>query len=394
MSEIRKVKIGTTQYDIAAKYLLDSNGNLKDWDAITALIEAGADIIVLESLPTANATAYATYRGDMVFAPSADAVSGSYIEYIIMRTGTEGSYSYSWEPIGTTTVDLSNYMKIGVVYTSAAKSAGAHTHTVTVPTISVDKTKKLGATASGTAVGANGTDTFVKSYPGAFSKLVTTSIAGVSGSTTASKATAADTWNALKSVTLTENTTESTGMIQYVKSVAATTLTGTKTFNTDAIKSASLTGTTTFAVVPTVDANGVLTFTSGTVGISTSAASTGTVGISSGTVTTRYLDKTTTTGTVAPYTFEPVTVPIAATAKTVATGSLASDATGGSVMTGLGTATSASALTGVKVTSQPTITITESTSNTGPINEHTTTGTADATSSSNGAHTHDVEVSS
>ena len=63
-------------------------------------------------------------------------------------------------------------------------------------------------------------------------------------------------------------------------------LSGTTTFNTDAIKAASLTGTTTFAtsgVVASVDGD-CLTFASagtGTVDISTTAASTGTVGISS-----------------------------------------------------------------------------------------------------------------
>lgn len=44
-------------------------------------------------------------------------------------------------------------------------------------------TTNIKATASGTAVGADGTDTFVKSYPGATSKLVTTSVPNVTGNT-------------------------------------------------------------------------------------------------------------------------------------------------------------------------------------------------------------------
>lgn len=46
---------------------------------------------------------------------------------------------------------------------------------------------KIAATASGTAVGANGTATFVKSYPGAFSNLETTSINSAGSNVTASK---------------------------------------------------------------------------------------------------------------------------------------------------------------------------------------------------------------
>ena len=64
-----------------------------------------------------------------------------------------------------------------------------------------------------------------------------------------------------------------------------TSLTGTKTFNTDAIKSASLTGTKTFTTsgITTSVSGDCLTFTNastGTVGIETAPASTGTVGIS------------------------------------------------------------------------------------------------------------------
>ena len=63
-------------------------------------------------------------------------------------------------------------------------------------------------------------------------------------------------------------------------------------------------------------------------------------------------------------------------------------------MTGLGTATTASALTGVEVTTQPTITITESTTNTGPVNEHITVDSVPVDTSSAGAHTHNIKVTS
>ncbi len=68
------------------------------------------------------------------------------------------------------------------------------------------------------------------------------------------------------------------------------------------------------------------------------------------------------------------------TAKTVATGSLTSSGSGADVLTGLGTPTTASALTGVKVTSQPTIALaTEATAGTGVISVATGITSATAT---------------
>lgn len=182
--------------------------------------------------------------------------------------------------------------------TGAALGSNATFTTSVTPT-----TTNIKATASGTAVGANGIETFVKSYPGTTSKLVTTSISGVSGSTKASKVTAA-----------TSQTTATGG------STASQT-------NTDWLRGVSVTGETL------------------TIGAAT-------------------LDTQTTTQ----FTAADVTVPKAAAAITVATGSLAATGTGSEVMTGLGTASTASALTGVKVTSQPTISLaTGATSGTGVI---------------------------
>jgi len=378
---IKIVDINGTLHEILAKYIQDADGNPKTWaDILAAAAEAGISLVSLASLPTANAETYATYRKSLVFVPSSNpGTQNIKDEYIIQRTGTEGSYSYSWEQIGSTELDLSGYVEKRVNYAGAAQSNGAHTHTVTVPTVSVDKTKKLGATASGTGVIPR-MDTFVKSYPGVTSKLVTS---------TASKATAGTaktvTTNGIKSASLSSSDTTSTGAIKYTEEVGTPTLTGTKTFNTDAIKSAALTGTTTFAVQPTVDANGVLSFPTASVGISTAPASTGTVGILTPAPTYEYLKLNTTasdTDTITPYTFADVTV---------ATGSLAANGSGDSVMIGLGTASTGSAVISVAV-ENPTITITEDTTNTGPVNEHVTTDTASATTSSDGAHTHDLYV--
>lgn len=79
---------------------------------------------------------------------------------------------------------------------STKKALGS---SATFTTSVTPSTTNIKATASGTAVGADGTDTFVKSYPGATSKLVTTSVPNVTGNTNVSipnvtSAGAASTW--------------------------------------------------------------------------------------------------------------------------------------------------------------------------------------------------------
>lgn len=83
-----------------------------------------------------------------------------------------------------------------------------------------------------------------------------------------------------------------------------------------------------------------------------------------------------------------------ATAVTVATGSLDAEGTGDTVMTGLGTASTGNALTGVKVTAQPTITLAASTSGvktgetvSGASSTFTVTGSTTASAITNGKTT-------
>ena len=137
-------------------------------------------------LSTATDADFEKYRRTLALIAETGA-TGTYVEYIVVG---DTKAEAKWERIGTTQADLTNYVKKDTTYTGAALSNGAHTHSVTINTVSKDGTKKLGATASGTTVGADGTDTFVKSYSGATSKLVTTTLKGVSGTTTVSKVTA------------------------------------------------------------------------------------------------------------------------------------------------------------------------------------------------------------
>lgn len=449
MAEIKQVQISNTAYDIAAKYMLDGEGVLKDWAAIVALVNT-AKLKILVCSTAANTPAGVTFTpkgsstpitgtltaaaGDtqtFYFVYDGDGTKDSYIEYV-----TNGTV---WEPLGKADVDLTNYMQKGVTYAAAALSAGAHEHTVTIPTISVDKTKKLGASASGTAVGADGTDTFVKSYPGATSKLVTTTITGVSGTETVSKATSGTPITVAKrAASQTTVGNANVGTAVSIPNVTASTDVSATNIATPGVATVKQVDTVTAGTAASftqgskaswsasVDANGVLSFswttngndeftantptsvtTANVTGVVRSTAATpsatavtaskttlgSAISVTPATTSTTKIYGCGDTESITPYTFEDVEVATAADSNTtVATGALAANGAGSSVMTGLGTATTASALTGVKVTAQPTITITEATTNTGPTIEHTTTSTTSATTSNTGAHTHDVKA--
>lgn len=58
--------------------------------------------------PSVTASADTMYKIYLV--PSADAAAGSYIEYITIRSGAEGAYTYAWEAIGNTKVSLTGYV--------------------------------------------------------------------------------------------------------------------------------------------------------------------------------------------------------------------------------------------------------------------------------------------
>lgn len=72
----------------------------------------GGEIQIVETLPTASAE---TYFNDSktIYMVRNTSTSGDnyYDEYITIRTGEESSYTYSWEHIGSTQIDLSNYVQ-------------------------------------------------------------------------------------------------------------------------------------------------------------------------------------------------------------------------------------------------------------------------------------------
>lgn len=252
-----------------------------------------------------------------------DAAPGSF--YMIPASGEENNNIYieyvpvgetghkTWEKIGDTAVDLSDYITNVTLNKQTDTAIGTDaTFTITQPTVSlasestsgtgtteyiqsVDTSKKLSASASGAGVAWNSKDqvTAVTGYPSPTTssvassvtpttkKLATTTVTGVSGSTTASKATAATS----------QTTADGTG-------TASTT-------NTDWLKGVSV-------------SNGVLTIGAAT------------------------MDTQTTTQ----FTFADVTVPTAdASATTVATGATTTTGSGADIVTDVAVGDTVSAIT-------------------------------------------------
>lgn len=269
----------------------------------------------------------------------------------------DGGTAEGWEEFGEHFV-VNHVHTVTVTGTNAASNVtGSATVTGgnSSSSVSVPNAPKVSATAKYAKV-STVNDSFVKSYPGTTSKMVTTSvtsagaatsvvssvtpetssITGVSGSVTASKATAGTAINVAK---VGSEVTVATG------------LTGGKVTNGSKGTAASWSASVT---------NGVLEFTF-TANTPTTPAS-----VTLPTPTTTKITPAAANGTITPYTFSNVTVPVAAasattvvtgvdtdstnvatvgSAVTVATGALAATGTGASVLTGLGTATTAKALT-------------------------------------------------
>lgn len=294
MAEISKITLpsGNT-YDLkdatARQMIAGGVSFIVAWDGssipVPANIPAGVVVTYNDTEYTGTLAATAAQAGAFYLVKSSTqkGTLDVYDEYAVITTGS----TKSWEKLGDTQLDLSDLGALAYKdNVTLNKGTGDNVlgSDATFTTTVTPTTTNIKATASGVAVGANGTDTFVKSYPGATSKLATTTVPNVTSAGSAS------TWS--------------------------------------------------FAMGTGTDAETLI--------ISGGNGSAPTLG----------------------------------TAKTVATGSLSSTGGGGTVMTGLGTATTASALTGVKVTSQPTVSLaTGATAGTGVIS--VATGITSATTTTN-----------
>ena len=158
---LKQIKIGDNTYfikDAAARAILDTYTALPTYTPTTDIgatgntvattetikkyvdAQVGAihkfDVTIYEALPTASAdTMYI-----LGLVADATAEAGTYLEYITIRNGSEGSYTYAWEQIGSTKTDLTDYVK------KTTKVAGiALDHNITVDELSAASALNLKA---------------------------------------------------------------------------------------------------------------------------------------------------------------------------------------------------------------------------------------------------------
>lgn len=140
----------TRLVDNLANYYLKSETYTKgEVDELIGAIQ-GFTYIVVSELPTASAET----MGIVYLVPSEDPQTQNVKdEYITIRSGVEGSYTYSWEQIGSTAIDLSGY-----VTTEALNNALAdYTTTANLTTLLAakqDTIADLPTIRSGAAAGA------------------------------------------------------------------------------------------------------------------------------------------------------------------------------------------------------------------------------------------------
>ena len=149
---LKQIKIGDNTYflkDAAVRAILDTYTALPTYTPTTDIgatgntvattetikryvdAQVGAihkfDVTIYEKLPAASAdTMYI-----LGLVADATAEAGTYLEYITIRKGSEGNYTYTWEQIGSTKTDLTDYVK------KTTKVAGiALDHNITVEELS------------------------------------------------------------------------------------------------------------------------------------------------------------------------------------------------------------------------------------------------------------------
>lgn len=102
----------------AVETTLANDANLPTGAAVKAYVDAQVGAInkfdvVVDAAGTSAGPSLAANADNMyklVLVPDANASAGSYIEYIVIRSGSEGAYTYAWEKIGSTEADLTGYV--------------------------------------------------------------------------------------------------------------------------------------------------------------------------------------------------------------------------------------------------------------------------------------------
>jgi hypothetical protein len=119
-------KLGTAAYKAADTTVTGSATGVATTAAVKSYVDSAVGKInqfeyeVVESLPEASAdTMYKIYLVAIADASSPDA----YAEYITLRSGTEGDYTYAFEKIGDTNLGLSGYVPTSRTVAGLALSA-------------------------------------------------------------------------------------------------------------------------------------------------------------------------------------------------------------------------------------------------------------------------------
>lgn len=92
---------GLVDASVVKAYVDSQVGQIHNFDVVIDAAGTGAG-------PSVAASADTMYKIYMV--PSDDAAAGSYVEYITIRSGEAAAYTYKWEAIGNTKMNLSGYV--------------------------------------------------------------------------------------------------------------------------------------------------------------------------------------------------------------------------------------------------------------------------------------------
>lgn len=268
-SFIKQVDISATEtpdlHEIAGKYIQEINtkstiSGLKTWADILELMETSFELVPLAELPTIPTDTqahkdefYAQWRNKIVAIPNGGTDPNVRDEYVIVKSGTDPNWNYSWELFGTTAVDISGKVDTGTYTTEAASGntgeGGAQVITVSATLNATGSTvieyvKATGIQNAGSTATANTGEAGGHTIQGSnFSftgtkKTLTQSISYTPEGSVEVQAVGAHS-HTLNVTGLTAANTVS--VVTEVAAAALQTGTGyTDTFNTDAIKSVTL----------------------------------------------------------------------------------------------------------------------------------------------------------
>lgn len=102
---------GLVDASVVKAYVDSQVGQIHNFDVVIDAAGTGAG-------PSVTASADTMYKIYMV--PSDDAAAGSYVEYITIRSGEAAAYTYKWEAIGNTKMNLSGYVSTGTTIATIA----------------------------------------------------------------------------------------------------------------------------------------------------------------------------------------------------------------------------------------------------------------------------------